>query len=134
MKLKHISVGIGSLKDGLNDFERVIGNIERGRPQNPRTPSIHFVSLDAMNNVLSPRRIELLKIIRERTPHSLYALAKMAERDMKNVHDDVGLLTRLGFVQVTHQRAHRRQVVPRVNYDELRVNYIFAHRTYLQPA
>lgn len=130
MKLKHITVGIGTVKEGLDEFERVIKGIERGHAPKPQTPSTHFVSLDAMLKVLTPRRLELLKLVRERTPASLYALAHMAGRDMKNIHQDVMLLERLGFIQLTHQRTSRRNVVPHVAYDKFRVDLPFAHLTH----
>jgi predicted transcriptional regulator len=127
MKLKHITVSIGGWKEGLDQFERVVRGIERGHPPKPQTATTHFVSLSAALKVLTPRRLDLMRLIRERHPHSLYELAHIAGRDMKNVHDDVALLERLGFVQLTRQRTSRRKIMPHVTYDKFRFELPFAH-------
>jgi predicted transcriptional regulator len=130
MKLKEITIGVRSLKDGLNEFGRVIKAIQRGHPPRARKPGIYFVDYNAMHQVLTPRRMELLHLIRERNPGSIYELPHMADRNVKNVQDDVALLERLGLIHVTHQRTYRRRSVPHVDYDTLNLKVSFAHMSY----
>ena len=130
MKLKNITVNIGTLKEGLDQFERVIRGVERGHPSKPQPTSTHFISLNAVLKVLTQRRLELMRLIRERRPSSLYELAHLAGRDIKNVHEDISLLERLGFVQLTHQRTHRRRCVPHVHYDTLNLKIPVAQLTH----
>ena len=134
MKLKEITVGVKSLGQSLKEVGRVMKTIQQGHSPRAQRPEIHFVDYNAMRKVLTPRRMELLALIRERTPGSVYELSQMAERDLKNVQDDVSLLERLGFIHVTHQRTHRRRAVPHVGYDALNLKVPFAHQAHLQAA
>jgi len=54
-----------------------------------------------VRRVLTERRLELLKTIRDRKPSSVYELAKMVDRDLKNVLQDLSYLEELGIVAVT---------------------------------
>ncbi len=119
MKLKEITVGVKSLKQSFQDVGHVMKSIQQGHSPRARPSEIYFVDYNAMRQVLTPRRMELLRLIREQTPGSVYELSHLAGRDLKNVQDDVALLERLGFVHMTHERAHRRRSVPHVDYDTL---------------
>ena len=63
---------------------------------------ITFLDLQAMLETLSPRRLELLRHVRQHGAASVRELATALERDYKNVHQDVialesgGLLVRDG--------------------------------------
>jgi predicted transcriptional regulator len=48
---------------------------------------------------LTPARIDLLDTLRRMGPSSMYALAKVAERNYSNVHTDVVRLLELGLVE-----------------------------------
>lgn len=74
----------------------------------------YFESLDAVRNVLTPRRLELWHVIRDRKPASISNLATMANRDFKSVYQDVRLLVAAGIVDLreTHGRGGKR-LVPR---------------------
>lgn len=119
MKLKEITVGVKSLKQSLQEVGRVMKNIQKGDSPLAKRSEIYFVDYNAMRRVLTPRRMDLLRLIREQTPGSVYELAHLSGRDLRNVQDDVALLERLGFIHVTHQRTHRRRCVPHVGYDTL---------------
>ena len=106
------------------------------RSHSPRSgrPEIHFVDYNAMRQVLTARRMELLGLIKDRTPGSVYELSQMAGRDLKNVQDDVALLERLGFIHVTRQRTHRHRAVPRVNYDAFDMKVPVSRLAHVQAA
>jgi predicted transcriptional regulator len=75
----------------------------------------YFESLDAVRNVLTPRRLELWHIIRDRKPASISNLATMANRDFKSVYQDVRLLVAVGRIvdlRETHGKGGER-LVPR---------------------
>jgi len=63
---------------------------------------VTFLSFQAMTETLSPRRVELLRHVRQHGAASMRELAASLHRDYKNVHDDVcaleagGLLVREG--------------------------------------
>lgn len=119
MKLKEITVGVKSLKQSLQEVGQVMKNIRKGHSPLSRPSEIYFVDYNAMRQVLTLRRMELLRLIRERNPGSVYELSQLLDRDLKNVQNDVALLERLGFIHVTHERTHRRRSVPHVDYDTL---------------
>jgi predicted transcriptional regulator len=63
---------------------------------------VTFLSFQAMTETLSPRRLELLRFVRQHGAASVRELAASLGRDYKNVHQDVraleseGLLVREG--------------------------------------
>jgi predicted transcriptional regulator len=54
--------------------------------------------------VLTPKRLELMKSLRQSGPLSVRALAKQLERDYKNVHADVSALEEVDLVQRTKEK------------------------------
>jgi predicted transcriptional regulator len=72
----------------------------------------YFESLDAVRNVLTPRRLELWHLIRDRKPASISNLAVLADRDFKSVYQDVRLLVAVGIVDLrkTHGKGGKRLV------------------------
>jgi predicted transcriptional regulator len=121
MKVRNITVGIKPLEDGLGEFSRVVRSIQHGRPPKKMSEGVSFVSLEAMRKVLTPKRFALLHAIRDRRPESVYELAQLLKRDIKNVQDDVAMLARIGLLSLNHSRSARRRVVPRVEYDRLQL-------------
>ncbi len=105
-------------------FDRVgkkLSAVDKGQSPGPLEEALSFESLEAFRKILTPKRMELLRLIRHERPSSLYALAKLARRDLKNVRDDIALLKKLGLVDLRSDRNVRAVVIPRVNYDELKV-------------
>jgi predicted transcriptional regulator len=64
----------------------------------------YFESLGAVRNVLTPRRLELWHLIRDRKPASISNLAILAERNFKSVYQDVRLLVAVGIVDLRETR------------------------------
>jgi len=50
-------------------------------------------------SVLTPRRLELMKILKQEGLLSIRGLSKQLKRDYKNVHTDVISLERVGLIQ-----------------------------------
>jgi predicted transcriptional regulator len=53
--------------------------------------------------ILTPRRFELLKQLRQTGPTSIRALSKALGRDYKNVHADVVELLQIGLIERTDE-------------------------------
>lgn len=81
-----------------------------------------FESLDAVSSVLTPKRLEVWKTIRDEKPDSILALSKLLKRDFKSIHSDVQLLVEVGLVAVDKKAGPRgdRQT-PRSLADRLKV-------------
>jgi predicted transcriptional regulator len=82
---------------------------------------INFTSYEAMRKVLTPRRLELLHTIKEKSPQSVYELARLLGRDLKNVNDDLAILTNIGLVELRGATTGRKKVVPWVTVDKIQV-------------
>lgn len=81
-----------------------VGNIPKKRKEGV----IYFSDFEEMNKVLNPRRMELLNIIKQRKPESIYELANMAERDQGNVTKDINILSKYGFVHIQKKKEGNR--------------------------
>ena len=97
MKSEKIDIGIKGLKESLKDFAETWKKLEAGKKVR-KEEGIYFDSIDNMRAVLTNNRLLILKIIRERKPNSVYELAKMLDRDLKNVNQDLRLLADVGLV------------------------------------
>lgn len=95
--------------------------IDRGR----RTESIrgeYFESIDAVRIVLTPKRLELWRTIRDRKPRSISQLAKFVRRNFKSVYQDVQLLVAVGLVELRASKAETgKHLEPRALADSLRL-------------
>lgn len=65
---------------------------------------ITFLDLQAMLETLSPRRLELLRHVRQHGAASVRELATALERDYKNVHQDVAVLEAAGLLVRTGRK------------------------------
>jgi predicted transcriptional regulator len=90
MKVKRVKIGIKSTKDVLKDAKETMRKIEKGeRLPSVKEPEIYFTNFEVFRKALTPKRIELLHIIKTQEPESINELSRMAKRDVKNVCDDV---------------------------------------------
>ncbi len=92
MKVKKIDIGIKGLKESLNDFADTWKKLDAGK-KTSKEEGIYFDSIDTMRAVLTNKRLLILRTIRERHPASVYELAKFLKRDIKNVNQDLAMLS-----------------------------------------
>jgi predicted transcriptional regulator len=83
--------------------------------------STEGIALDdeALDRVVSPTSLALLRAIVAEEPGSIRATAAAVDRDVKNVHENLMELSRLGVVEFEWDGNARK---PRVPYDELAVS------------
>jgi predicted transcriptional regulator len=97
MKLKKVKIVVQPIKGVKAEWSRALkGNVRSIQPKG----MIIFTSLTAVAKALSPVRLELLGVILNQKPDSIYALAKLVERDFKNVYADVKLLVEISLVEL----------------------------------
>jgi predicted transcriptional regulator len=75
-----------------------------------RRREIWFASLAAAAAALTDRRLALLQIICEKRPRSTAQLAQLTRRGQRGVDADVGVLVRLGLVELIGEGARQRPV------------------------
>ena len=94
MKVKKIKVGIKGLKSVLEEYVKTGDAIERGGKISEERRRI--TSFEAFRKALTPKRLELLHIIKAQKPSSINELARFAKRDVKNIAEDVNYLEQIG--------------------------------------
>jgi hypothetical protein len=67
--------------------------------------------------LLTPKRLELLYSVASLRPESISDLARKTHRNVKNVHQDLQALKRLGFV--TFVKRGKRSIVPETLVEEI---------------
>jgi predicted transcriptional regulator len=118
MKAKRIRIGIKTVPEALEDFVKTGEVIQRGR--NVRTEKgVYFESIEGFRRALTPKRLELLRLIKEKHPESLQELARFAHRDMKSIVTDINILESLDLVDLKRKSTGRKQSTPTVNYDQI---------------
>ena len=96
---KDIKIEVKGAEESAMEAVRAWERAEQGIASGDPVDSLYFQSLETLLSVLSPRRLDLLRVLHELGPSSVRALARKLNRDYKNVHQDVTLLERAGLVQ-----------------------------------
>ena len=118
MKAKRIRIGIKNVKEALDDFVKTGTAIERGELVKTEK-GVYFESIEGFRKALTPKRLELLRLIKERHPESLQELARFAHRDMKSIVTDINILESLDLVDLKRKNMGRKQSTPTVDYDRI---------------
>ena len=121
MNIKNVRVEIKSLKEVLGDTARVIGKLKRDETVKPKR-GVSFGSIESFRQFFTPKRLELLRVIKHRRPQSIYELAKLIKRDIKSVAVDIKILERYSLID-TKKIAVKGgyKVKPIFDYDKLNV-------------
>ena len=93
-----VSSGPNPAADALDRFEAA-WHLASGRKPPAPLALLSFADLPLLVKNLSPARWELLQRLKKAEPLSVYALAKLLERDYKNVHTDVSRLLELNLIE-----------------------------------
>lgn len=102
-------------EDALDDLNR----LESGEEVEQK----HVLSLpdeEALDRVLNPKNLELLRTIVNEAPASIRELGRLVDRDVKNVSTAVNELEELGVLELEQDGRTKRPVVW---YDEIEVRY-----------
>ena len=92
--------------------------IERGE-EVKREKAIYFESIEGFRKALTPKRLELLHLIREKQPGSIQELTRLSKRNIKSVATDITLLEELGLIDMKRKKEGRRESIPVVNYNKI---------------
>ena len=113
-----------TLKIGIASYDRMKARtiaIARGEHKPTRDePMVWFTSVESFAKVLSHRNRELLATIAREKPDSLTELAELAGRNKSNLSRTLKTMARYGLVEL--QQGARGTLVPRVSYDQVRLD------------
>lgn len=116
MRLKHIEILVMSDKQyskHLNDI------VKSGKKS---TNTIVLNKYEDLTKILTKERIRMLKIIHSEKPNSISELAKLLNRDRRNVLADLNYLEGFGLVEIEETEKEKIYTkIPIVNFDELLV-------------
>ena len=117
MKIRKIKIGFKDIGSYLDDFVKTGEALKRGELVH-EVAGVYFTNIEAFRKAITPRRLELLNIIKAAKPNSINELALLARRNIKNVAEDMKFLAQVGLIEI---KEVRDRVVPQVNYDEINV-------------
>jgi predicted transcriptional regulator len=89
-------------------------------------PTLSFTSYDDLLGTLTPRVLDLIETIRRDEPASINETARVVDRDVKNVHEELSRLAHLGIMFFEEDGQRKRPVVW---FDELVINLPFDSET-----
>ncbi|MFC6716712.1 hypothetical protein ACFQGT_17335 [Natrialbaceae archaeon GCM10025810] len=108
----------GEFHDDVTDG---IEALERGDAVDS-PPTLSFTSYDDLMATLTPRVLDLIEAIRQQEPSSINETARVVDRDVKNVHEELSRLAQLGIIFFEEDGQKKRPVVW---FDELVITLPF---------
>ena len=120
MKARNIKIGVKDLRTVLDETRETMERIAAGQVAQ-KVQDVNFTSYEAMRKILTPRRLELLHVIKEQRPGSVYQLAQFLGRDTKNINDDLAILANVGLIKLRKTTKGKSKVIPCVTADKIQV-------------
>ncbi len=111
-------VTVESPEEFRDEVSEGIAALERGESTDS-PPTLSFTSYDDLMATLTPRVLDLVEAIRREEPSSINETARTVDRDVKNVHEELSQLARLGVIFFEEEGRSKRPVVW---FDELVIN------------
>ncbi len=105
---------IGAAKQRTSDaFEQAL---DGNTPDEDSPRHLSFETTDQLAQVFTPRSIDLLQAIAQEEPASIREAARLVDRDIKQVSENLERLEEYGVVEFLTEGRAKRPVVP---YDEI---------------
>jgi predicted transcriptional regulator len=108
-------VTIGGNEDLYERGRHAIRQLEASEPVE-RPATITCANEQRLGEVFKERTYKLLRVIRENEPRSIRETARLVDRDVKNVHEELSTLEALGVIRFDEEGQAKRPVFP---YDDL---------------
>jgi predicted transcriptional regulator len=93
-----LHVNVESLAASLDRAARVMEALEQGK-KIKQQEGISFASVASMLSLFTPKRWELIAVLRSSEAMNVKALAALLNRNYKNVHTDVSALIEWGILK-----------------------------------
>ena len=120
MKLKKAKIIIRDLNEIKKEWKSAL----KGKSQQvQKNDEIIFTNLETAAKVMSRARIEILQSILKFKPRSIYELAKILEKDFKNVHTDVKFLCDVGLIELHETEDMRNGLRPVARFSGIELDW-----------
>jgi len=93
-----------------DDVTDEIEALERGEAV-ASTPTLSFASYDELMATLTPRVLDPIEAIRQEESGSINETARVVDREVKNVHEELSRLAQLGIIFSEEDGQRKRPVV-----------------------
>lgn len=120
MKKKHAKIVIKTIENTKREWKEAIKGKKKG---SPKDDEIIFTSLEAVARIFSKGRMEILRAVIQQQPKSIYDLAKLLDRDFKNVHMDVKLLADIGLLDLKEAGTSRNGLIPLAKFSGIDLDW-----------
>lgn len=119
MKLKKAIVMI---ENDQTTNKRWLKALEGGVTVKPKEGVIICSSFKIAEKLFSAPRLKILRAVIDQRPDSIKQLAKLLEKDFKNVYNDVMFLADLGLIELVEKGPTKAtKIVPKFNELELKL-------------
>lgn len=115
--MKKLIISMKSTEDMFSDFKKVAKNIKKGTAKGTHY-EISFESKKDFNKFV--KNISILMIVLNFKPHSIYQVAKIADKDLSNVKKVIAFFEEIGALQIKEEKVSGRTVKkPVIDYDRV---------------
>ena len=123
IKVKNIDIIIESDEEFFQRTQKVFSDLDKKKLPSKLKERLSFQNLDSFRKILTKQRLKFLHVIKHQHPKSIYELAKITKRDMKNIRDDLSKLKELGLIEMIKEKENKREpLIPVAKYDKLQVS------------
>jgi predicted transcriptional regulator len=114
-------VTVQSNEEFYEESREAIERLQRGEAiEEP--DSFSFPTVDLLFETFNSQTMQLLETIAEEGPDSIRETARLVDRDVKNVHQELTELERLGLIQFEQDGRAKRPIFP---YDQVMISLPF---------
>ena len=113
MKPKKAKLVLQSVEDIKKEWVSAL----KGKTKSSAGENVIVVTgLETIAKIFSKPRMEILQAIIAKKPKSIYELAKILDRDFKNVYSDVQFLNDVGLIELKETGDNRKGLKPIAKY------------------
>jgi len=103
-------VTVKSSSEFYDDVSDGIEALERDDPVDS-LPTLSFTGYNSLIETLTPRVLDLIEAIRREEPSSINETARVIDRDVKNVHEELSRLAQLCIIFFEEDGQSKRPIV-----------------------
>lgn len=105
-----LTVRVGTPEDAFDELETRFAALDRGERPDPLLEVV-LQNEEDLHRLLRPTTLNLLRTIAREQPASIRETARLVDRDVRQVHDDLRKLERFNLVAFEEEGRAKRPVV-----------------------